>query len=38
MTAEGRAKAAELIRRRNEVRYGTGPRGSIQAVSRTKRR
>jgi hypothetical protein len=38
MTAQGQAKAAELIRRRNEVRYGTGPRGSIQALSRTKRR
>ena len=38
MTAAGQAKAAELITRRNEVRYGAGPRGAIQAVSRTKRR
>ncbi|MGE5186318.1 MAG: TA system antitoxin ParD family protein [Acidobacteriota bacterium] len=30
MTAEGRAQAAQLIRRRNRVRYGTGPKGSIR--------
>jgi hypothetical protein len=35
MTAEGRAQAAELIRSRNEVRYGIGPKGAIQAVRET---
>jgi len=37
MTSEGRAHAAELIRSRNEVRYGLDAKGSIQA-SRKKRR
>jgi hypothetical protein len=34
-TAEGRAQAAELIRRRNDVRYGIGPKGAIQTVRDT---
>jgi hypothetical protein len=38
MTAEGRAKAAELIRSRNDVRYGLGPKGAIEAVRDTATR
>jgi hypothetical protein len=39
MTEEGRARAAELIRSRNDVRYGTGEKGAIRAVrTRAKRR
>lgn len=41
-TPEGRTKAAELIRSRNPVRHGIGPKGSVVVVadspSRKKRR
>ncbi len=41
-TPEGRTKAAELIRSRNPVRHGVGPKGSILVVTdrpaRKKRR
>lgn len=41
-TAEGRAAAAELIRRRNPVRHGTDARGAIvvvrEAAARKKRK
>jgi hypothetical protein len=37
-TPAGRARAAELIRKRNEVRYGLGPNGEIERqVGREKR-
>jgi hypothetical protein len=32
-TPEGRKKAAELIRSRNPVRHGIGPKGSILVVT-----
>lgn len=38
MTAAGRAEAAEHIRRTNDVRYGVGPKGAIQAVRETATR
>ncbi len=37
-TAEGRAKAAELIRERNAVRYGIGEGGAIVRVAKPAKR
>lgn len=37
-TAEGRAKAAKLIRERNAVRHGIGEDGSIVRVARSGKR
>jgi len=37
-TTEGRKKAAELIRSRNPVRHGIGPKGSVLVVTESPSR